>query len=160
MPAELLKQQYELLKGSRQVLFAYCETISPEHYTHEIETFGHGSIRNLLVHVANSNIHWLPNFALGSLLPYIDARSILSMADVYPIYEQTNQFVYQFLDHFADSLTTELDHKLPTRGFNVTTTPLALFTHVLTHEVHHKGQVISMSRNLGYIPPDTDFIRF
>ena len=38
-------------------------------------------------------------------------------------------------------------------------TPLQLFTHTITHEFHHKGQVMSMSRLLGYVPVDADIIR-
>ncbi|MCU5378655.1 hypothetical protein OCA08_16075 [Bacillus cereus] len=36
------------------------------------------------------------------------------------------------------------------------TTPLWLLTHTETHEFHHKGQIVSMARHLGYNPPDTD----
>lgn len=36
---------------------------------------------------------------------------------------------------------------------------LKLFTHVITHEFHHKGQIISLKRHLGYIPAVTDILR-
>ncbi|RZK68975.1 MAG: hypothetical protein EOO92_22520, partial [Pedobacter sp.] len=42
----------------------------------------------------------------------------------------------------------------------VDTTVTSLFTHVITHEFHHKGQIMSMMRLIGYIPPDADIIRF
>ncbi|MFI5159066.1 MAG: DinB family protein [Sphingobacteriales bacterium] len=44
-------------------------------------------------------------------------------------------------------------------GSGLTRSPFELFTHVTTHEFHHKGQVVSMSRQLGYTPVDTDVIR-
>ncbi|MEW6724052.1 MAG: DinB family protein [Bacillota bacterium] len=31
-----------------------------------------------------------------------------------------------------------------------------LMTHMTTHEFHHKGQVASIGRILGYPPPETD----
>jgi len=37
--------------------------------------------------------------------------------------------------------------------------PIKLFTHVITHEFHHKGQILSLSRHLGYVPVDTDVVR-
>jgi uncharacterized damage-inducible protein DinB len=46
------------------------------------------------------------------------------------------------------------------RNRQVSATPLQLFTHLLTHEFHHKGQIMTMCRLLGHIPPDTDVIRF
>jgi uncharacterized damage-inducible protein DinB len=45
-------------------------------------------------------------------------------------------------------------------GRNETATPLQLFTHVITHEFHHKGQILSRCRQLGYVPVDTDILRF
>lgn len=33
-------------------------------------------------------------------------------------------------------------------------------THVMTHEFHHKGKIMTMGRMLGYTPPDADVIRF
>ncbi|TDH29325.1 hypothetical protein EXU57_00555 [Segetibacter sp. 3557_3] len=38
-------------------------------------------------------------------------------------------------------------------------TPLQVYTHVITPEFHHKGQVLTLSRQQGYIPADTDIIR-
>ncbi|MCB0624495.1 MAG: hypothetical protein KDC43_11415, partial [Saprospiraceae bacterium] len=34
-----------------------------------------------------------------------------------------------------------------------------LFTHVVTHEFHHKGQILSLTRHLGFVPVDTDVMR-
>ena len=38
------------------------------------------------------------------------------------------------------------------------TTRIWLLTHTETHEFHHKGQIASMARHLGYVPPNTDLI--
>jgi|HubBroStandDraft_1064217.scaffolds.fasta_scaffold339872_2 uncharacterized damage-inducible protein DinB len=35
-------------------------------------------------------------------------------------------------------------------------TPLQVFTQVVTNEFDHKGRTLSMCRQLGYIPSDTD----
>jgi uncharacterized damage-inducible protein DinB len=50
--------------------------------------------------------------------------------------------------------------KVPGRDIQLTVTALELLTHVTTHEYHHKGQVLTISRQLGYTPVDTDLIRF
>ena len=46
-----------------------------------------------------------------------------------------------------------------TRGGKGITTPATIFADVTTHEFHHKGQILSISRHLGYVPVDTDIIR-
>ncbi|RZL05047.1 MAG: hypothetical protein EOO89_27250 [Pedobacter sp.] len=42
----------------------------------------------------------------------------------------------------------------------IETDSYSIFTHVITHEFHHKGQSMTMSRLLGHTPPDTDILRF
>ena len=159
MSAELLKQQYALLKGSRQVLFAYCETLTPDDLTKEMEGFGHGSIRNLLTHIADVYIHWLQNFALSRTTAYTDKPTVKDMKDVRHIFEQCDKYVDEFIKQYGDQLNEPLTSAFPDSDKSMTTTPLTLFTHTLTHEFHHKGQIVSMSRQLGYTPVDTDMIR-
>ncbi len=49
--------------------------------------------------------------------------------------------------------------ELDKNGAILMVNPLQLFTHVITHEFHHKGQIMSLSRHLGYTPVDADIIR-
>jgi uncharacterized damage-inducible protein DinB len=45
-------------------------------------------------------------------------------------------------------------------GSKIKLTALELITHVITHEFHHKGQVMTMARLSGFTPPDADILRF
>jgi uncharacterized damage-inducible protein DinB len=68
-------------------------------------------------------------------------------------------FVLEFLKKYSDDYRRSLTREIKRKGITLTLTPLQLFTHVITHEFHHKGQILTMSRTLGYIPVDTDVIR-
>jgi len=74
------------------------------------------------------------------------------------IYKEVDQLMEEFLQHFSGSLDEPMPLFRP-NGSALTRSPFELFTHVITHEFHHKGQVVSMSRQLGYTPVDTDVIR-
>ncbi|MFD1258691.1 DinB family protein [Mucilaginibacter terrae] len=37
---------------------------------------------------------------------------------------------------------------------------LQIFTHTITNEFHHKGQILIIFRLLGQTPPGSDMIRF
>jgi uncharacterized damage-inducible protein DinB len=45
-------------------------------------------------------------------------------------------------------------------GDTAVRTPVLILHHVLTHAFHHKGQIVSMCRILGYPAPDTDLNQF
>ena len=58
---------------------------------------------------------------------------------------------------YAEKLMQDIETSIG--GKMLPASPLKLFTHVITHEFHHKGQILSLSRHLGYVPVDTDVIR-
>jgi uncharacterized damage-inducible protein DinB len=153
----LLTRQYELLQGARGVLLDYCETLAPEDFTREGKDFGRGSIRNLLVHTVNTYRYWLELFARSQPVDFTEPGAVLTAVEARRLFARADAAVGAFIGCFREGYETPITGAL--RGQTVTATPLTLFTHVVTHEFHHKGQIASMSRHLGYVPPDTDVLR-
>lgn len=148
-------QQYEWIKSSRQVLFDYCQTIEAEDFTNPNTSFGQGgSMRNLLVHNANTYVFWVGKVALGKTLEFAKYEYVTDISDVMNLFETVNRLMLEF---FGENPQTQKEYEI--RGVKGTTTVAQIFTHVTTHEFHHKGQILSISRHLGYVPVDTDIIR-
>jgi uncharacterized damage-inducible protein DinB len=154
---KILRLQYDLVKDSREALLEYCDALRPAELAFEFEGFGGGSIRYLLIHGINTYRFWLGSFAQGQDPVYLKAGDVEHLKEVRLAFEQTDALVAEFFDRFKDRFDTPVSGHI--RQQPVTATPLKLFTHVITHEFHHKGQILSMSRQLGYVPVDTDIIR-
>lgn len=155
---EVIETQYKMIRGSRNVLLDYCDSITPEHFITENGGFGRGgSMRNLLVHNGTTYQYWIGGHALGREMIYPIYDSIVTVKDIRNFYKNIDALVTEFIEHFKDDynnpISTERDGKI------ITATPLEVFTHVITHEFHHKGQILSISRQLGYLPVDTDIMR-
>ena len=86
-------------------------------------------------------------------------ENIKNIYDLRNAFNEVNILVDKFLNFFSDR-NTPVEGEIFWLKRNQTETPLSLFTHVTTHEFHHKGQIMTMSRLLGYTPPDADVIRF
>jgi len=153
----LLQKQYELLLGSRMVMLEFIARELPGQIAGPITAFNGSNVRYLLVHTANTYKHWLGNFAMNAGLMFTDDKLINDIAAIKGIYMETDELVYNFLKKFEGALDKPVINKL--RGQQLSLTPLQLFTHTLTHEFHHKGQIMTMCRLLGHTPPDTDIIR-
>jgi len=150
--------QYEMIQGSRAVLLDYCDLITPKHFTTEVQGFGRGgSIRNLLVHNGHVYRYWMGEHAMGREMRYPEFTDIFTMQECRDYYLSINHLVEEFIRRFADTPATIL--RSTRNNKETTTTALEVFTHVITHEFHHKGQMLSISRHLGYTPVDTDIIR-
>jgi len=155
-----LQQQYQLVQDARLALFDFCYTISNEDFVKTVEEFNNSSIKNLFVHIANVYLFWIGNNALRKELPFFKEESFCTMNEVQSLFEQVDTIVHNFLKHFNARLGEPIEITIARLGKTIHTTPLTIFTHVITHEFHHKGQILSMGRQHGYVPTDTDVIRF
>jgi uncharacterized damage-inducible protein DinB len=151
--------QYRLLQKSRTVLFDFLEAEIGEGINTPIAAYFDETIAGLMRHTAACTINWLGYFALklpeGSI-PIPETTTIPSLRG---LYQRVDELVNQFVTQTGDAM------QLPIAGIHdacgaVTATPAELFTHIFTHEHHHKGQLLNMCRTLGHTPPDTDVSLF
>jgi len=152
----LATQQYEWVKSSRKVLFDYCRTIAPHHFTDQNTAFGRGgSMRNLLVHIANTYQFWIADIAMDLNEAYPDYEEMPDIESVVHLFDHTDGFMATFIAR----LDIDQEIAFAINGQHSAASLAKLFTHVITHEYHHKGQILSISRHLGYVPVDTDVLR-
>lgn len=90
-----------------------------------------------------------------SLVKFTPYASIHSMDDAVLLFAGIDQLMHQFINKYEEEkqFSFLLNDKMQTVA------AIALFTHVIKHEFHHKGQILSISKNWGYVPVDTDIIR-
>lgn len=148
---DVFKSQYDLIKRTRESLFRYCETMSPTDYVKEVEALGGVSIRSLHVHVADCYRVWLGNRGLGKSLPRLKPESVVNVQGTREVFKKTDALVYEFLNEFKNQWDPTVQASW--QSDSVELTELWLFTHAITHEFHHRGQIVKIGRQLGYIPP-------
>lgn len=156
--SKYFKSQYQLIQQSRRTLFDYCRAITNEDFLNQNNSFGRGgSIRNLLVHIANTYEFWIIKHALNKDIAFTEYSAKNTMDEIEELFKLIDKEIFNFLTKYESS---EFDIiNLIVNGIKKNITAFELFTHVITHEFHHKGQILSLSRHLGYIPIDTDVIR-
>lgn len=151
------KFQYQLVQQSRRTLFDYCETISTADFLNQNHSFGHGgSIRNLLVHIASTYEFWIIAHALKKDIAFTEYSAKNSITEIADLFSVIDREMDNFLNKYASSIFDLIE--LEINGQTKTLSACTLFTHVITHEFHHKGQILSLSRHWGYLPVDTDMI--
>ena len=88
---------------------------------------------------------------------FTDADSIESVEACRKVFLEIDDFMDQFLHIWKnqpEGIFSMVIHKESRQVEG-----LKLFTHTITHEFHHKGQILTLSRMLGYIPVDADVMR-
>lgn len=155
----ILKEQYKFVKDSRRVLTEFCRNISYEDFIKGNNNFGGRSIEYLFLHIINTYQFWLKEFPTQAKLKYHSYDSKFSLENIVSFFENTNSIVEKFLNEHENMMNEKITMIFKDKNIGLEVTPLQLYTHVSTHEFHHKGQILTMSRMLGYTPVDTDVIR-
>jgi len=153
----LLQQQYELVLGSRNTLIDYLATIDNADFLKENSSFGRGSIRNLLVHICDTYASWIGERALKKQIIYLSYNNFNNIKDCSDYFKTIDNYINEFIAKQNNNYNALIE--IPRNGEILQISPLQLFTHVITHEFHHKGQIMSLSRHLNYTPVDADIIR-
>ena len=156
---QTLIDQYKLILGSREAVFSYLDIIEYDDIVTQIESFNKASMQYLILHIANTYIYWIKQFTFKQKIDYFTEDNIHSVNDIRKAFDEVNLLVDEFLSKYND-YNTPIEGEIFWLKKNMTFSVLELFTHVITHEFHHKGQIMSMSRMLGYTPLDADVIRF
>lgn len=151
------QHQYEFVKSSRKVLLEYCKTLSDKDFLIENSTFGRGSVRNLLVHIGNTYEFWIGRESLKKDIKFTEYNSVKNAVEAEGFFSNIDTLLEEFVIVYPEK--NMIDIEINIHGKVIVATSLKLFTHVITHEFHHKGQILSLSRHLGYVPVDTDIIR-
>ncbi|MBO1582523.1 DinB family protein [Bacillus sp. XF8] len=158
---DVLKQQYSFIRSTREILFTFLEEIPLQKLHSTVPNFGSGSIIKTHIHVADCYRYWLGSFAFNQ------KRADFSFTTDYEIehsnvekvrikFELVDEIVKRFWDEFNARWFENIANEVKWQKEPWSTTPLRLLTHTETHEFHHKGQIVSMARHLGYSPPNTD----
>lgn len=153
-----LQQQYEWIRSVRQLLFEFLEEIPPTKLHEAVPGFGINTIIGAHIHAADSYRYWIGSFAFGqNPSEYRDTSEFdIAHTDVQrvrDIFQSVDDTVHQFLQKYDGHWFEDIENNVDWRDTPLRLTPLFLITHTETHEFHHKGQIVSMARHLGFNPP-------
>lgn len=154
----LYSSQYEMVKNAREAFLAYCKTLDRDDLTKEHLHFGHGgSIRNLLVHIVHGYEFWIEMNSFKQDVSHTSFDSISDIDEVAKLFDRVNAMMKEFISKAISGELKEIAYTLDERKGVVD--PFTVFTHLITHEFYHKGQILTLCRTLGYIPVDTGIVR-
>lgn len=158
---DVLKQQYGFIRSTREILFGFLENIPLQKLHSTIPDFGSRSIIRTHLHVADAYRYWLGSFAFGQKRADFSFATDYEKehADLQKVRDRfalADEVVHRFLDEFNNRWFENIANEVNWQEEPWSTSPLWLLTHTETHEFHHKGQIVSMARHLGFSPPNTD----
>lgn len=151
-----LRALYPWVKFSRERVFAWAESLPDGVYTQERPDFAYGSLRNVQAHIADCYVAWVGVRGLGEEHGWVDTAVVPDVAAMRRVYAGVDAMMARAFDQFT---TPDEVFDLSWRDEVLQVTQRWLVMHPVTHEFHHKGQMLTMGRVLGHPHPpgpDTD----
>ncbi|MHA1587294.1 MAG: DinB family protein [Candidatus Thorarchaeota archaeon] len=140
----------------REPLLEAVKQISKEDFTRDLGV-GRNSIRDILVHLVNTEIHWIDHVLRGITTEQIFAKDYADAESIREAWKSVETTTREFL---RDQNERGLQHvKSVTWGdVTVSFTVAKALLHLATHETHHRGLMVGLLRQLGYKAPDVNMM--
>jgi uncharacterized damage-inducible protein DinB len=147
-----LRSLSDWTRKTREQLFTFTEMLPNDIYTLEHPDFAYGSIRNIHAHVAFGHLLWVGVMGLGleraSLeLPVAQIPDVNAMRERF---KTVDAILERALASFTDP---DVLFERTYRGEVLKLTQRWVIVRPITHEFHHKGQLLALARVLGHPMP-------
>ncbi len=152
--AGVVKRMFEHAESSREKLLQAAKEIATDGFLSKEK--GKSSVRDLLVHLMDTEDYWVGSVVLGERRCKFEPEKYQNAAglkeDWDKIRERTKDYLSTLSERrLAEKRTVSWDRELT---FDVET----ILWQLITHELHHGGQICLLLRQGGYQPPELDII--
>jgi len=138
--------------------FEALRQLSPEQYGRDLQS-SHGGIHGTLTHIIGVEKGWLRRWQRQPETAALPLGQMHSLVEVRAYWEGVCAEMDQFLATLDErKLQEPLETTTQAGTFNA---PYwQMIQHVVDHSSYHRGQLVTMLRQLGVTPPSTGLIRF
>ena len=135
----------------------HIATLPEGSYHTKLNGFGFATIGEQVLHIFQCETNWIHR---AQAIPF-DGLSVSEYPAILEARVLQRKVRSETSAYLSGLTEQQLNEEITLRsydGFEITCTPAHVIHHVLTHAFHHKGQIVSMCRMLGYPAPDTDVL--
>ncbi len=138
------------------LIFDALEAIPEDQYKADMKS-SHGGLHGTMTHIVGAEKLWLERWQ-GAPQPPLAPPA--SHAELKKIWEKVGYDTAKWLSTMTDKRLNETFTMKTLAGDAFTHIFWQAFQHLVNHSSYHRGQIITMLRQIGTKPPTTDLIRF
>ena len=120
----------------------------------------HRSILGTVAHMVAAEKIWLSRLAGQPDANLMTLAEMPTLSDARTTWEKTGYAIAKFLSSMSDKKLQETFTMTTSSGQTFTYVYFQAIQHVVDHSSYHRGQVITLMRQLGHTPPSTGMIGF
>lgn len=139
-------------------IFDVLDTLPEEAYHKDLKS-SHGGIHGTMVHLVGAEKIWLERWQ-GVTRPFLSENPPRSLEELREIWEKVGYETARWLGRMTGKKLNEKFSMKTLKGEVIKHRYWEAFQHLVNHSSYHRGQVVTMLRQIGEKPPRTDLILF
>jgi uncharacterized damage-inducible protein DinB len=139
----------------REPLLQTLEQLHNERFVENLGV-GRGSIRNILVHLVNTERYWVSTLS-GCDFKNMNPENFDSVKSIREIWSKIHEETREFMRNLKEE---QLQHVKSVKWGDQTVsfTVAKALVHMANHETHHRGLLAGLIRKQGLEPPDFNML--
>ena len=139
-------------------MFEALEAVPEAQYLQDMKS-SHGGLHGTMVHIVGAEKIWLERYQ-GAPQPLLSTNPPASLGELKKVWEKVGYDTAKWLGGMSDKKLGETFTMQTFDGKTFTHIFWQAFQHLVNHSSYHRGQIVTMLRQIGVKPPTTDLIRF
>ncbi|HEU0122568.1 MAG TPA: DinB family protein [Bryobacteraceae bacterium] len=131
--------------------------LTPAELTQDLQV-SHRSLLGTLQHVYYADRIWLSRLEMRTLASFEDPAPGPDLDALKQHWPVVIRGLRDFVEHAPEGLFSELLHFRRLNGDQQKMEHWKVLLHIVNHATLHRGQAMTMLRQLGHIPPGTDYL--
>jgi uncharacterized damage-inducible protein DinB len=153
-----IRELLEYRSWAKERLLGSLESVKQEDFEKDLHS-SHGGIRGTLFHIMSAENTWTRRLAGESAMP-LDESMLKSLDDFKSEWNRIDMRLSSLVDGLTDEqLHVRFDYQ-DMKGNKYSHPRIWALQQVFNHFTYHRGQIVTMQRQLGYKPANTDMIGF
>jgi uncharacterized damage-inducible protein DinB len=159
MDAAAFRALYDYNRWANRRVLAAAAALTPEQFREErISSFG--SVRDTLAHVLGSELVWLRRWEGESPSSYASASEFPTVDALALRWEELERGQSAFFGRLTDAALDREITYTNVAGERWRYPLRQMLLHLVNHSTYHRGQAVTLLRQLGRTPPGTDLLLY
>jgi len=133
--------------------------IPEKEYTREMKS-SHGSIHGTMVHIVAAERLWQSRWQGSADAALLTTNEVPSFPALRTLWEEVGRSTARFLGTMTDRKLAETFQVTSQAAGSVTLTYWQSLQHIVDHSSYHRGQIVTLLRQLGFTPPTASLLLF
>jgi uncharacterized damage-inducible protein DinB len=150
---------FEFNYWAKARLMSVLESLNDEQFTKDLGS-SHGGIHGTLLHIVGAENIWLSRWTDQTVLKLLDQKHHPTLAAVRKKWDEVERGMSQFLASLTEENISAVVTYKTIEGKQSSYPLWQIMQHVVNHSSYHRGQIVTMLRQLGIKPVGTDLITY